>query len=72
MFDGKQSTVFGDGTKTRGSVYVGNLVNANMSAMFSDAGLRGEIYTLGWGKEIKDIEVFEAVRDALGLSVATI
>ncbi len=40
----------------------------NMSAMFSDADLRGEIYNLGWGKEIKVIEVFEAVRDALGLA----
>ncbi len=37
--------------------------------MFNEAGLSGEIYNLGWGKEIKDIEVFEAVRDALGLSV---
>jgi len=69
MLDGKQSTVFGDGTKTRDYVYVGDLVNANMSAMFNEADLSGEIYNLGWGKEIKDIEVFEAVRDALGLSV---
>ena len=69
MFDGKQPTIFGDGTKTRDYVYVGDLVNANMSAMFNEAGLSGEIYNLGWGKEIKDIEVFEAVRDALGLSV---
>ncbi len=68
MLDGKQSTVFGDGTKTRDYVYVGDLVNANMSAMFNKADLSGEIYNLGWGKEIKDIEVFEAVRDALGLS----
>ena len=69
MLDGKQSTVFGDGTKTRDYVYVGDLVNANMSAMFNEADLSGEIYNLGWGKEIKDIEVFEAVRDALGLSL---
>ena len=69
MLDGEQSTVFGDGTKTRDYVYVGDLVNANMSAMFNEADLSGEIYNLGWGKEIKDIEVFEAVRDALGLSL---
>ncbi len=67
MLDGKQSTVFGDGTKTRD--YVGDLVNANMNAMFNEADLSGEIYNLGCGKEIKDIEVFEAVRNALGLSV---
>jgi len=69
MLDGKQSTIFGDGTKTRDYVYVGDLVNANMSAMFNESDLSGEIYNLGWGKEVKDIEVFEAVRDALGLSV---
>ena len=69
MLDGKQSTVFGDGTKTRDYVYVGDLVSANMSAMFNETDMSGEIYNLGWGKEIKDIEVFEAVRDALGLSV---
>ncbi len=37
--------------------------------LLNEVGLSGEIYSLGWGKEIKDIEVFEAVRDALGLSV---
>jgi len=61
MFDGKQSTIFGDGT--RDYVYVGDSVNANISAMFSEADLSGEIYNPGWGK---DIEVFEIVRDTLG------
>ena len=72
MLDGKQPTIFGDGTKTRDYVYVGDLVNANMSAMFKQTELDGECYNLGWGKEIKDIEVFETVRDALGLSVEPI
>jgi UDP-glucose 4-epimerase len=72
MLDGKQPTIFGDGVKTRDYVYVGDLVNANMIAMFNQTELDGECYNLGWGKEIKDIEVFEAVRDALGLSVEPI
>jgi Nucleoside-diphosphate-sugar epimerases len=70
--DGKQSTVLGDGAKERDYVYVGGLVNANMRAMFNDAGLSGEIYNLGWGKKIKDIQVFEAVRDTLDLSVVAL
>ncbi len=49
--------------------YVYDLVNTSMSAMISEADLSGEIYNLGWGKETKDIEVFETIRDALGLSV---
>lgn len=72
MLDGKQPTIFGDGAKTRDYVYVGDLVNANMMAMFNPAELDGGCYNLGWGKEIKDIEVFEAVRDALGFSVEPI
>lgn len=72
MLDGKQPTIFGDGTKTRDYVYVGDLANTNMIAMFNQTELDGECYNLGWGKEIKDIEVFEAVRDALGLSVEPI
>ncbi len=43
-----------------------------MRAMFNQADLSGEIFNLGWGKEIKDIEIFEVVRDALGLYVAPI
>ncbi len=39
MLDGKQSTVFGDGTKTRGYVYVGDLVSVNTSAMFNEVDL---------------------------------
>ncbi len=38
--NGKQSTVSGDGTKTGDCV--GDLVNANMSVMFSEADLCGE------------------------------
>ncbi len=72
MFDGKQPTIFGDGTKTRDYVYVDDIISANMKAMFHQADVNGEIYNLGWGKEIKDIEIFEAVRDALGLSVKPI
>ncbi len=37
--------------------------------MLNEVGLSGRIYNLGWGKEIKDIEVFETGRNILGLSV---
>ncbi len=37
--------------------------------MSNEADLSREAYRLGCGKEIKEIEVFEAVRDALCLSV---
>ena len=37
--------------------------------MFKFISSQDEIYNIGWGKEIKDIEIFESVRDALGLYV---
>lgn len=72
MLDGKRPTIFGDGTKTRDYVYVEDLINANMIVMFNPTNSQGGFYNLGWGKEIKDIEIFEAVRDALELDVKPI
>ncbi|MFQ5962825.1 MAG: NAD-dependent epimerase/dehydratase family protein [Candidatus Scalinduaceae bacterium] len=72
MLDGKQPTIFGDGAKTRDYVYVDDLINANVIVMFNPANSQGEFYNLGWGKEVKDIEIFEAVRDALGLKIKPI
>lgn len=56
-------TIFGDGSKTRDYVYVDDIVAANLIVL-GNAG-NGEIYNLGWGKEISDLEVFQAVKWAL-------
>ncbi len=64
---GRRPTIFGDGTKTRDYVFVGDLVRANL-LVTGDAGSR-EVFNLGWGEEVTDREVFEAVRDALGADV---
>ena len=56
-------TIFGDGTKTRDYVYVDDIINAN-TIVLNNVG-NGEIYNLGWGKEISDLEVFQTVRRAL-------
>ncbi len=69
MLDGKQLTISGDGTKTRDYVYIDDIITANINVMFKSISSQDEIYNIGWGKEIKDIEIFESVRDALGLSV---
>ncbi|MBI3318514.1 MAG: GDP-mannose 4,6-dehydratase, partial [Candidatus Omnitrophica bacterium] len=60
-----QPTLFGDGKKTRDYIYVGDVVRANLLAL--DGGGSGEVLNLGWGKETTDLEVFEAVRNALGV-----
>ncbi|MCF6149520.1 MAG: NAD-dependent epimerase/dehydratase family protein [Candidatus Kuenenia sp.] len=64
MLRNKQPTIFGDGSKTRDYVYVDDIVKANLAVLDNNVG-NGEIYNLGWGKEISDIEVFLAVRRAL-------
>jgi UDP-glucose 4-epimerase len=64
MLNGEQPTIFGDGTKTRDYVYIDDIVTANLLAV--DA--KGEVYNLGWGKEVSDYQIFCAVRDALGVS----
>jgi len=58
----KRPTIFGDGSKTRDYVYVGDIITANMTVLNNSGN--GEIYNLGWGKEITDYEVFETVRRA--------
>ena len=59
----KRPTIFGDGSKTRDYVYVGDIITANMTVL-NNSG-HGEIYNLGWGREITDYEVFETVRRSL-------
>jgi UDP-glucose 4-epimerase len=65
LLTGIQPTLFGDGNKTRDYIHVDDVVSANLLAI-QGAG-DGEVFNLGWGIEIKDIQVFEAVRDALAV-----
>lgn len=68
MIQNKRPTIFGDGTKTRDYVFVSDVVAANVIVMNDKIG-SGEIYNLGWGREITDLEVFETVRKALSSRV---
>jgi len=69
MLTGVTPKIFGDGNKTRDYVFVADIVRANM---FSLSKGDCEVINLGWAKEIKDIEIFEAVRDAAGVDVKPI
>lgn len=63
FLDGEQPTIFGDGSKSRDYVYVADVVAANMAAI--DEG-SGETLNIGSAIETTDLQVFEAVRDAVG------
>ncbi len=66
FLQGEQPRIFGDGSKTRDYLYIDDIVDANLRALnHQDCG----VFNLGWGKEITDLEVFQAVRDAVGSTV---
>ena len=61
MIAGEPVTIFGDGTKTRDYVYVGDVVEATMRAA---AGPSGVVANVGWGREVSDLELFREVAAA--------
>ena len=66
LLAGEQPRIFGDGTKTRDYVYVGDIVQANMLAL--EAG-DGAVVNLGWGVQVTDRQVFDGVRAAAGSNI---
>ena len=70
MLKGIHPTIFGDGTKTRDYIHIDDIVEANI--LVTDSAGDGEVFNLGWGKEVTDFEVFDAVRRAMGIQVEPI
>jgi UDP-glucose 4-epimerase len=66
MLAGKQPVIFGDGTKTRDYCNVADIAAANVLALNTPVS---GVYNLGRGIEVSDLEVFEAVRIAVGSEV---
>src|SRR5437660_10457716 len=63
MLAGEPVTIFGDGTKTRDYVYVGDVVEATLRAA---AGPSGVVANVAWGREVSDLELFREVAAATG------
>lgn len=71
MLTGQRPTIFGDGTKTRDYVHVGDIVRANLLVM-EESRAAGRVYNLGAGCEVSDRQIFELVRRAVGATVEPI
>jgi len=69
MLAAKPPSIFGDGSKTRDYVFVGDVVEANVLAL--DGG-DGRSYNVGTGRRTTDDEIFEAVREAVGADIRPI
>lgn len=67
LLAGERPTIFGDGNKTRDYCYVSDIVEANILAL---NGPGSGVYNLGRGIEVSDLEIFEAVRKAVGSTIA--
>lgn len=63
MLEGKQPTIFGDGSKTRDYVFVGDVVEANLLALSRGDN---EICNIATGVETGDQQVFDAIAAAAG------
>jgi len=66
---GTRPTIFGDGSKTRDYVYVGDVVSANELALDTT---ENNLLNLGWGKEISDKEIFDTIASTLNFSEGSI
>ena len=63
MREGRRPVIFGDGTKTRDYVFVGDIARANFAALRRGEGLA---MNLGTGKQVSDLDVFRAAAARAG------
>lgn len=63
LLQNRRPVIFGDGSKTRDYLYIDDAVRANLLALSYP---RNGIFNVGSGTETADLEIFRAVRDALG------
>lgn len=64
---GGDPVIFGDGKKTRDYVHISDIVRANMLALRK--GQNTEL-NIGWGREVRDIEMFETIAKFFGYQKA--
>lgn len=67
MRAGRRPTVFGDGTKARDYVYVGDVAAANVAAL-KRGNAKNVTVNIGRGAAVTDREMFEAIARAVGFA----
>jgi len=70
LLKGEAPVIYGDGRQARDFTYVENNVQANILAATGDFPARGQVYNIACGASLSVIQLFEQIRDRLGV-VAT-
>lgn len=68
ILNGKQPEIYGDGTQSRDFSYIENVVEATISACFSE-GISGEIFNIACGETHSLLELVEELNSILGTKV---
>lgn len=66
VLEGKPATIHGDGSQTRDFVYVSDVAQANMRALFATQTRPGDVFNVGTGRSVSVKEAFEAIARAAG------
>jgi UDP-glucose 4-epimerase len=62
LAEGRQATIFGDGSQTRDYVYVGDVARATLAAL----GQEGGVFNVGTGRETSVLELYDLCRTTSG------
>jgi UDP-glucose 4-epimerase len=65
MSQGQRPTIYGDGSQTRDFTYVANVVAANLAAMRHPEPLRGEVFNVGVGEQIRLLDLVASLNRIL-------
>ena len=68
MLQGRQPTVFGDGTQSRDFTYIDNVVHGNLAAATADRAA-GRVFNVACGGQQSLLELIDAINEVLGTAI---
>ena len=69
LVNGRQPTIFGDGTQSRDFTFVENVVEANLCASQA-SGVSGRVYNVGCGESLSLIDLLQEICERLNVEFA--
>ncbi len=69
LLRGEQPEIYGDGRQSRDFTYIENVIEANLKACAAPGEASGEVYNIACGGREYLIDIYNALKDALGVSI---